>query len=123
MGTRGSYNPIGAGVLGINAQTGTTYTLVLSDSGKYVTLSNAATVYVTVPPDVFPVNTVITLEQKGVGVTVMLEGAGVTINGYDSGYMSPGQYAAIQLICTASNIFTCIGGAAIDFTTTTITTA
>ena len=39
--------------LSFNAQTGTTYTLVASDSGKLVTTSNASAVTVTIPPSVF----------------------------------------------------------------------
>ena len=33
----------------VNAQTGTTYTLVADDNGKLVTLSNAAAIAVTIP--------------------------------------------------------------------------
>jgi len=39
--------------LSFNAQTGTTYTLVASDSAKLVTTSNASAVTVTIPPSVF----------------------------------------------------------------------
>ena len=35
----------------VNAQTGTTYTLVLTDAGKVVTLANASAVTLTVPPN------------------------------------------------------------------------
>ena len=35
--------------LTLNAQTGTTYTLVLTDNGRFVTLSNAAAIALTVP--------------------------------------------------------------------------
>jgi len=41
----------------INAQTGTTYTLVASDSAKLVTTSNASAVTVTIPPSVFSTGT------------------------------------------------------------------
>ena len=44
----------------INAQTGTTYTLVLTDAGKIVTLSNASAITLTVPTNAsvaFPVGT------------------------------------------------------------------
>jgi hypothetical protein len=39
--------------LTLNAQTGTTYTLVAADSGKLVTSSNASPVTITVPPSIF----------------------------------------------------------------------
>jgi len=37
--------------LGINTQTGTTYTTVLDDNGKLVTLSNASAITLTIPPN------------------------------------------------------------------------
>jgi hypothetical protein len=58
----------------LNAQTGTTYTLVLGDANKLVTLTNASAITLTVPTNAsvaFPVGTVINLYQGGAGqVTV-----------------------------------------------------
>ena len=71
------------GVVPINDQTGTTYTLVGSDAGKYVRMSNALASTLTVPPNSsvpFPVGTQITIEQGGVGQVAMVEDVGVTIN-------------------------------------------
>lgn len=69
--------------LGINAQTGTTYTLVLSDAGKLVTLDNGSPITLTVPADStadFPVGTQILLAQLDAGqVTVEPESTGVEI--------------------------------------------
>jgi hypothetical protein len=109
------------GVFNINTQTGTSYELVVGDAGWYVRLDNADTVWVTVPPDTFTVNTVITLEQTGAGVVVMLEGLGVTINAYNSGYQSNGQFAIMQLVCTDTNVWTLVGGVAVtvEYPTTT----
>jgi hypothetical protein len=42
-------------VVAINAQTGTTYTAAVGDVGKLVTLSNAAAIALTIPPNVFAV--------------------------------------------------------------------
>jgi hypothetical protein len=72
----------------INAQTGTTYTLVLTDVGKLVTLANADPVTVTVPLNgsvAFPVGTIIALQQMGVGAVSVEGPSGVTINGTDPG--------------------------------------
>ena len=66
----------------LNADTGTTYTLVLADAnGKLVTLSDAAAIALTVPTNAsvaFPIGTVISLCQIGAG-QVTISGAGVTL--------------------------------------------
>lgn len=65
-----------------NLQTGTTYTLVLTDAGKVVELSNAAAITVTVPPNssvAFPIGTVICFTQIAAGQATISPGAGVTI--------------------------------------------
>lgn len=66
----------------VNAQTGTTYTLVLADAFKLVTMANAAANTLTVPPNssvAFPVGTRIDLGQDAAGQTTIAAGAGVTI--------------------------------------------
>lgn len=65
-----------------NVQTGTSYTLVLADAFKLVTMDNAAANTVTVPPNSsvpFPINTRVDLGQDGAGQTTIAAGAGVTI--------------------------------------------
>lgn len=67
----------------INAQTGTSYTLVLTDADKLITLSNAGAITLTVPPNssvAFPTGTRIDLAQLGAGQVTVAQGAGVTIN-------------------------------------------
>lgn len=61
----------------INAQTGTTYTLALSDSAKLVTLSNGSAITVTVPLNssvAFPVGTQILFAQIGAGQVTFAKG-------------------------------------------------
>ena len=62
--------------LTMNNQTGTTYTLVLADAGKNVTLNNASAITLTIPANAsvaFPVGTTILLTQLGAGqVTVSI---------------------------------------------------
>jgi hypothetical protein len=66
--------------LTLNAQTGTTYTLVAADASyKLVTCSNAAAITVTVPPSIFTAGDVINLQQIGAGQVTFAQGAGVTI--------------------------------------------
>ncbi len=102
-------------IVGINDQTGTTYTLALTDAGKLVTCENANAITLTVPKNsvvAFPVNTVITIEQKGAGVvtTAPVDGD-VTIVKY-GGLKTAGQYACAQLLKIATNEWLFIGGVA-----------
>jgi hypothetical protein len=98
--------------LSFNAQTGTTYTLVASDSAKLVTTSNASAVTVTIPPSVFTAGNQINLQSIGVGLTSFVAGAGVTITSTGASAAAPilrARYSACTIICTASNVFTVIG--------------
>ena len=98
--------------LSFNAQTGTTYTLVASDSAKLVTTSNASAVTVTIPPSVFSAGNQINVQSIGVGLTSFVAGAGVTITSTGATAAAPilrARYSACTIICTASNTFTVIG--------------
>lgn len=98
--------------LSFNAQTGTTYTLVASDSAKLVTTSNASAVTVTVPPSVFTTGNQINLQSIGVGLTTIVAGSGVTITSTGATAAAPilrARYSACTIICTGSNTFTIIG--------------
>jgi len=91
----------------LNAQTGTTYTLLSSDVYKMVTLSNANPITVTVPNGVFTTGQYIDLQQIGAGqVTVQSDGT-TTITG--TGTKLRTQYSAASLLCTGTNTFTLIG--------------
>lgn len=96
-----------------NAQTGTTYTLVLADAdNKLVTSSNAAAVTVTVPPSVFTVGQQINVASIGVGLTSFAQGAGVTITSTGAVSTAPvlrARHSAATVICTASNTFLIVG--------------
>ena len=97
--------------LAFNAQTGTTYTLVATDSGKLVTSSNAASVVVTIPAGVFAAGEQINIQSIGVGLTTISGGA-VTITSTGASAIAPilrARYSAATIICTASNVFTVIG--------------
>ena len=93
--------------IGFNAQTGTTYTLVLTDQDKLVTLSNASAITVTVPNGIYSTGQIINLQQLGAGqVTIASDGTTV-ITG--TGTKLRTQYSAASLLCTSSNNFTLIG--------------
>jgi phage-related tail fiber protein len=94
------------------AQTGTTYTLVLSDADKLVTTSNASAITVTIPPSVFSTGQQINVQSIGVGLTSFAAGAGVTITSTGATAAAPvlrSRYSACTIICTGSNTFTVIG--------------
>jgi hypothetical protein len=98
--------------LALNAQTGTTYTLVAADSGKLVTSSNASAVVVTIPPSIFAAGEQINVQSIGAGLTSFVAGAGVTITSTGATSAAPvlrAQFSACTIICTASNTFTVIG--------------
>ena len=98
--------------LAFNDQTGTTYTLVASDSSKLVTTSNASAVTVTIPPAIFTAGEQINVQSIGAGITTFAAGVGVTITSTGATSAAPNlraQYSACTIICTASNVFTVIG--------------
>ena len=85
----------------LNAQTGTSYTLVAGDVGKLVTLTNAAAIGVTVPTGIASVGQRIDLAQLGAGQVTVSGGSGVTILSTPTAKLRT-QYSAATLICTAT---------------------
>lgn len=70
-------------IVGINEQTGTSYTLVISDKGKLIIGNNGSANTITIPPNSsvpFPINTVVYFRQGGAGETSIVAGSGVTID-------------------------------------------
>jgi hypothetical protein len=105
--TAGEISTLGLSSVTINAQTGTTYTLVMADAGKKVTRSNAATNTTTVPANAsvaFPVGTVIGVSMIGAGASSIVAAAGVTINGQvaKTGAIAA-QWTGVTLTKTATN--------------------
>lgn len=87
----------------INAQTGTAYTLLSSDNGKIITLSNASAITVTVPSGLGE-GFNCTLIQLGVG-TVSVSESSTTINNRNSHTSIAGQYSSATLLAYSSNTF------------------
>jgi hypothetical protein len=112
QGLQGTIGNAGGGIAGFNAQTGTSYTLVIGDLNDLVTLNNASAITLTVPPSVFAANDVINIQQIGTGQVTFAQGAGVTITSTGATANAPklrARYSASSVICTASDTFTIIG--------------
>jgi hypothetical protein len=83
-----------------NAQTGTTYTLALTDVAKVVSLTNGSAITLTIPTNAtvaFPTGTQILLYQGGAG-QVTIGGAGVTIRSQGTKLKISGQYGVAGLL-------------------------
>ena len=84
-----------------NNQSGTTYTLVLTDDGKIIEMNNASANTLTVPPNstvAFPINTQIIIWQYGAGQTTVSPGAGVTIRSAGGATKIAAQYGMATLV-------------------------
>lgn len=94
-----------------NQQSGTSYTLVLTDEGKLVECSNASAITLTVPPNAsvaFPTGAQITILQTGAGQVTLTPGAAVTING-TPGLKLTTQWSSATLIKRATNTWVAVG--------------
>ena len=85
-----------------NAQTGTAYTLALTDAGNVVTMNNAAANTLEIPLNAtvaFLTDTQIDTGMLGAGVTTIDAVAGATLNGIDGGSCTiQAQYGAATLV-------------------------
>lgn len=101
--------------LGINAQTGTTYTTVLDDNGKLVTLSNAGSIAVTIPLNssvAYPVGAQINMTQLGAGQVTVSGAGGVTIVSTGATAAQPKtrqQYSTLTAVQTSTDNWLVIG--------------
>ncbi len=96
----------------INNQTGTSYTLELSDASRLIQMNNSSANTLTVPQDSvvnFPVGTRIDIVQTGTGQTTIQSVIQVTLNSFESATKLAGRWAAATLIKTSTNTWTLIG--------------
>ena len=94
----------------LNAQTGTTYTLALTDANALVTLSNSSAITVTVPTNAsvaFATGAQVNIQQIGAGGVSVVGDTGVTVNGTGTGLRA--QWSAATLLKTGTNTWTLIG--------------
>lgn len=95
----------------LNTQTGTTYTLAITDQGGAVTMANAAASTLTIPPNgtvAFPVGTVVVVAQLGAGQVTLVAGSGVTVNA-TPGLKLRTQFSGATCIKTGTNTWLAIG--------------
>lgn len=99
-----------------NAQTGTSYTFVLTDAGKLVTFdSNSSAISVEVPPNdsvAFPVGTQIDVAQLGAQQVTFAGGSGVTIRSEDSKLKLAKRYSGGTLVKLATDEWLLVGSLA-----------
>jgi hypothetical protein len=99
-------------VIPLNAQTGTTYTLAVNDSGQLVTLTNASAITLTVPTNAsvpFAIGTQITITRAGSGSVTVVGDTGVTVNSADGYLKLRTQWSSGTLIKTNTNSWILIG--------------
>ena len=101
--------------VGINTQTGTTYTTVLADNGKLVTQSNASAITTTIAAFssvAYPVGSQINFTQLGAGQVTIQGDTGVTIVSTGATASTPllrAQYSTATAICLASDSWLVVG--------------
>lgn len=87
------------------------YTTVLSDTGKIVEMNSASANNVTIPPNssvAYDIGAQIIVLQTGVGQTTLVAGDGVTVDG-SPGLKLRGQFSAATLVKRATNTWVAIG--------------
>jgi C4-dicarboxylate-specific signal transduction histidine kinase len=110
--TAAEQNALATAMIAINAQTGTTYTTVLSDDGKLLTCSNAASIAVTIPPNssvAYGIGTQINIAQLGAGQVTITAGAGVTLNSSGAKLKLKDQYSVATCVKTDTNTWFVVG--------------
>ena len=101
--------------LQVNAQTGTSYTTVLADNGKLITLSNASAITATIPPNssvAYPIGAQINFVQLGAGQVTFTQGSGVTIVSTGATASAPktrAQYSSATAIQTSTDTWLVAG--------------
>jgi len=95
--------------LGINTQTGTTYTTVLADNGKLITQSNASAIATTIPLNssvAYPVGAQLNIAQLGAGQITVAGAGGVTVVSTGATAATPktrAQYSSLTAIQTSTD--------------------
>lgn len=101
--------------LGINPQTGTTYTTVLADNGKLITQTNASAITTTIAASgsvAYPVGTQLNFAQLGAGQVTIQGDTGVTVVSTGATASAPklrAQYSTATAVCTSTDNWLVMG--------------
>ena len=110
--TAAELDAVATAMIAINAQTGTTYSVVLSDDGKLITCDNAASIALTIVPNstaAFGIGTQINIMQLGAGTVTITAGAGVTLRSDGSKLKTNAQYAVATCAKIATDTWVVVG--------------
>ena len=110
--TAAELDAVATAMIAINAQTGASYTAVLADDGKLITMSNASANTFTVPPNssvAFGIGTQLNIAMLGAGQTSVVAGSGVTLNSAGSKLKLDAQYAVATCVKTDTNTWFVVG--------------
>ena len=110
--TAAELDAVATAMIAINAQTGTTYSVQLSDDGKLVTCDNASSIALTIVPNssvAFGIGTQINIMQLGAGTVTITAGAGVTLNSDGSKLKTNAQYAVATCCKIATDTWVVVG--------------
>jgi hypothetical protein len=108
IGSGNAWQKVAQDLVAVNAQVGTTYTVLASDRSKLVTLKNASAVAVTLPQagTSFPAGWIAKFSNQGAG-TVTITPTTSTINGNATLVLLTGQSA--DIVSDGTNYFACVG--------------
>ena len=110
--TAAEMDAVATAMVAINAQTGVTYTTVLTDDGKLVTCDNASAIALTIPPNssvAYGIGTQINIMQLGAGQVTITAGAGVTLRSAGSKLKTSAQYAVATCCKIATDTWVVVG--------------
>ena len=109
--TAAEMNAVATAMIAINAQVAS-YTAVLTDDGKLITMSNASANNFTVPPNssvAYGIGTQLNIAQLGAGTTTIVAGSGVTLNSAGSKLKLDAQFAICTCVKTDTNEWFVVG--------------
>lgn len=108
IGSGNAWQKVAQDLVAVNAQVGTSYTVLASDRSKLVTLKNASAVAVTLPQagTSFPAGWIAKFSNQGAG-TVTITPTTSTINGNATLVLLTGQSA--DIVSDGTNYFACVG--------------
>jgi hypothetical protein len=98
----------------IYEEAGTSYTIAQRDVQSLLRMTSGSAISVMLPNNstvAIAVGEVVTIEQSGAGTVTVTADSGVTLNAFN-GAKTAGQFAAVQVVKTATNVWSLYGGVA-----------